>query len=217
MKKSDLVKKVQKEIKRRQGQSRCIEQQEIKRVLKQQIGDKHEKRNICLITLGFYVGTRVGELSELKLGDVLNKDWTVKDTVVLRKEYTKTKQSRELFLTKDNVRKSIQDYVQERREKEGLDDKDFKKKLFKSQKGEGFSGRTLQRCLKNMFRSVGLDESCSSHSMRRTFVTNLFENGCDVKIVSKLVGHSNIQTTLNTYYTVRNDVLRDVTKNLVIR
>jgi integrase/recombinase XerD len=206
-----------KTIKRRQGQSRCLTLKEVKRVLQGQVGTKHEKRNICLLTMGFYGGNRVGELSNLQICDVLNKDWTVKETVILRKEYTKTKQTRQLFLTNKTVRKSIEDYILERREFDGLTVRSFNKPLFKTQKGTGFTNVTLQRCMKDMFRSVGLDDNVSSHSMRRTFVTNLFEQGVDVKVVSKLVGHSNVQTTLNTYYTVRNDRLKDITESLVIR
>ena len=204
-------------MKRRQGQSRCLNLKEIRRVIQGQVGTKHEKRNICLLTMGFYGGTRVGELSELRLCDVLNDDWTVKDTVILRKEYTKTKQTRELFLTNKIVRKSIEDYITERREFDGLTKVHFKRHLFKTQKTGGFTKITLQRCIKDMFRKVGLDDNVSTHSMRRTFVTNLFENGVDVKIISKLVGHSNVQTTLNTYYTVRNDRLMDITENLTLR
>lgn len=206
-----------KKIERRQGQSRLLDLKEIKRVLQGQVGTKHEKRNICLLTMGFYGGTRVGELSELRICDVLNDDWTVKDTVILRKEFTKTKQTRELFLTNKIVRKSIEDYITERREFDGLTKVHFKRNLFKTQKGTGFTNRTLQRCIKDMFRKVGLDDNVSTHSMRRTFITNLFEDGIDVKIISKLVGHSNVQTTLNTYYTVRNDRLMDITENLTLR
>ena len=113
--------------------------------------------------------------------------------------------------------KSIEDYVTFRRELDGLTVKSFNKPLFKSQKGGGFTKITLQRCIKDLFRKVGLDDQVSTHSMRRTFVTNLFENGVDVKIVSKLVGHTNVQTTFNTYYHVRNEVLKDVTQNLVLK
>jgi integrase/recombinase XerD len=203
-------------FKRRQGQSRCLTQHEVKRVMNYQFG-RHKIRNICLLTLGFFGGTRVGELSELKISDVLNSDWTVKETVILRKEYTKTNETRQLFLTNKVVRRSIEDYVTERRELGGLTLRNFNKPFFKSQKGNGFTNVSLQRCIKEMFKNVGLNDNVSTHSMRRTFVTNLFEQGIDVKIVSKLVGHSNIQTTMNTYYTVRDDRLKDVTQNFVIR
>jgi integrase/recombinase XerD len=217
MKKKQLVKKTQNTIIRRQGQSRCLDEKEIKRVIKLQVGTTYEKRNICLLTMGFYGGCRVGELSNLTIGDVFNKDWTIKEVVILRKEYTKTKQTRQLFLTNEHITKSINNYITERKETEGLDLTDFKRKLFRTQKSDGFSGRTLQRCLKLIFKNSGLDEMVSTHSMRRTFITNLFENGVDVKIVSKLVGHTNIQTTLNTYYTVRDDRLKEITRDLVLR
>jgi integrase len=41
---------------------------------------------------------RVGEVSQLKLKDVLDENWNIKEEVVLRKEYTKTKQNRVVYL-----------------------------------------------------------------------------------------------------------------------
>ena len=71
--------------------------------------------------------------------------------------------------------------------------------------------------IKKMFRDVGLDEMCSSHSLRRTFITNLFQSGINTKIVSQLSGHSNVQTTLNYYYQETDEVLKDVVGEMVIR
>jgi len=38
-----------------------------------------------------------------------------------------------------------------------------------------------------------------AHTLRRTFATQLFERNMDVKMVSKLMGHTSIQTTLDIY------------------
>ena len=70
MNKKQLVKKIQNTIKRRQGQSRCLDEKEIKRVIKLQVGTTYEKRNVCLLTMGFYGGCRVGELSNLTIGSL---------------------------------------------------------------------------------------------------------------------------------------------------
>lgn len=37
------------------------------------------------------------------------------------------------------------------------------------------------------------------HSLRHTYATRLFERDVQAKVVSELLGHSNIATTLNTY------------------
>jgi len=52
----------------------------------------------------------------------------------------------------------------------------------------------------NQFRrlrkQLGLPKEARLHDLRHTFATNLCEKGVSVDVVSKLLGHSNIQTTL---------------------
>lgn len=42
-------------------------------------------------------------------------------------------------------------------------------------------------------------EPCGLHTLRHTFASRLFKNGVDAKIVSELLGHSNVAITYNTY------------------
>ena len=44
------------------------------------------------------------------------------------------------------------------------------------------------------------------HSLRHTYATRLFEAGVHPKTVQKLMGHSDITTTLNIYTHVDEDV-----------
>ena len=52
------------------------------------------------------------------------------------------------------------------------------------------------------------------HALRHTFATNLIRNGADVKSVSMLLGHRDIQTTLNFYCHAGIDAKRDAMTHL---
>jgi integrase/recombinase XerD len=165
--------------------------------------------------MSIYLGMRVGEIAQLKMGDVVNEDLSIKEQVVLRKEYTKTNQTRVVYLVHKEVRKSLTDYINYRKECDG--NVKSNKALFVSQKKSGFSPRTLQRLYKNMYRSVIGDEMVSSHSGRRTFISNLITQGIDMKTVSTLAGHSSIQTTVDTYAVANPNKMEMVCRSINIQ
>jgi len=205
-------------MERRNGQSRLLTKDEIKRVIQFQKNSRHSIRNVCLVSFSFLTGCRVGEISKLKLQDVVNEDWTIKNKTVLRKEYTKTNQTRDIYLVDEKLRKSLDRYITHRRKTEKLEPTKicFEKPLFISQKNGGFTPRTLQRLYKNMYRGVGLDEMVSSHSGRRTYICNLVSSGVDMKTVSTLAGHTSIQTTMDTYAKTNPIEMEKVCRNISI-
>lgn len=50
----------------------------------------------------------------------------------------------------------------------------------------------------------------SLHSLRHTFATNCYYKGCNVKILSKLLGHSSTTITYNTYINLYGDALEEM-------
>ena len=50
------------------------------------------------------------------------------------------------------------------------------------------------------------------HVFRHTFATNCYNRGCDVKILSKLLGHASVTVTYNTYIHLFGDALEDMRK-----
>lgn len=50
------------------------------------------------------------------------------------------------------------------------------------------------------------------HAFRHTFATNCYNRGCDVKILSKLLGHSNVTITYNVYIHLFGDALEEMRK-----
>lgn len=52
------------------------------------------------------------------------------------------------------------------------------------------------------------------HAFRHTFATNCYERGCDVKILSKLLGHADVAITYNTYIHLYGDALEEMRKGI---
>ena len=71
---------------------------------------------------------------------------------------------------------------------------DANRALFQNQKGGAFSANTMTQLFVNIYRAVGF-ENASSHSGRRTFITELASKGVSVRVLAELAGHSSIQTT----------------------
>ena len=46
------------------------------------------------------------------------------------------------------------------------------------------------------FEFSGIDKHITPHSFRRSYATNLYNNGVDVKKIQKLLGHARIEMTL---------------------
>lgn len=63
--------------------------------------------------------------------------------------------------------------------------------------------KTFNRVCSNADITDNMD-GVGAHCLRHTFATSLFESGVDAKIISELLGHSDISVTLNTYVSVTN-------------
>lgn len=58
--------------------------------------------------------------------------------------------------------------------------------------------RTMQNHFKQILAEAGVSDK-NFHMLRHTFSTNCIEGGTDVKSLSELLGHSDVQITLNRY------------------
>lgn len=75
--------------------------------------------------------------------------------------------------------------------------------------GNPFSYKTLLRYVRYACKQSGIPYY-GLHVFRHTFATNCYYNGCDVKILSKLLGHASASITYNIYIHLFDDALEEM-------
>jgi integrase/recombinase XerD len=182
-------------------QAKVLSSIEIRKVLDYVATRKHSVRNRALITIMFNTGMRVSEVASLRVKDVLDSEGAVKNEIMLAAENTKTNEARTVFVN-EKLRKELQQYAKL------LVKANPNNKFFYSQKSksDGFTANTLTQFFHYLYRRSGID-GASSHSGRRTFITNLASKGVGVRVLMSLSGHKNISTT-QAYIDVNDEMKR---------
>jgi len=179
-------------MKKENGKAKVLNKTEFNRVVKFQISTRHGLRNVLLLHLSFFLGLRSKEMASLIIGDLMDVNGDLKEEVTLKRHQTKRGKQRRFYITNDKLKKVILQYLNTRKGVNG--NWDLNAPLIKNQMPSGkFSSASLQQCFKKMYESVGID--ASSHSGRRSFCTNLSENGISITNLQTLMGHQSISTT----------------------
>ena len=182
-------------------QAKTLKSDELRRVLDHIATRKHSARNRALVIASFYSGCRVGELASLTYADVVDEMGRVRDEIRLRAENTKTNDARIVFVN-SKLKKELQLYAN------FYKPANVQLKFFYSQKraSDGYSTNSLTQFFLHLYKRAGLF-GASSHSGRRTFITNLASKGVGVRVLASLAGHRNISTT-QAYIDVNDDMKR---------
>lgn len=157
---------------------------------------------IYLIQL--FTGMRIGEVLALKISDIdfnnnqinvsktLTRDINYRVTI---KESTKTRTGERVIPIPRMIRKMLKERVT-------LSINNGKEYLFLTKNGNYIDSRDANKFLKSLLNEFIDSKGISSHNLRHTYITRCAESGMNPSVLKKLVGHSDIQTTLGTYTTV---------------
>jgi integrase/recombinase XerD len=182
------------------SQAKTLTPVEIEQVLNYIAQHNFSLRNRVMLLTGLFSGMRVGEISSLSIGDVMNFDRSVKAEVRLTAEQTKGRQPRTVFLPK-KLRDELASYLVLR-----IDAK-YEHPLFVTSGRKSFSANVMAQHFHHLFKRAGI-AGASSHSMRRSFITNLATKGIGVRVLASLAGHRSIAVT-QRYIDVNDEMKRN--------
>ena len=176
------------------AQAKTLSTAEIEQLLTHITTRKYAARNRAMMLLTHWAGLRIGEVACLRWCDVTTTDGTVKDEIRLLPDMTKGRHARTVFVNA-KLKAELQDYADQAK----CVERSYP--FFASQKSvkAGFSANSLAQTFALLYEGAGL-EGASSHSGRRTFLTNLANKGTAIHILKTLAGHRSISTTAAYLY-----------------
>ena len=176
------------------AQAKTLTKEEMARVLDFITTRKYAARNRAMMLLTHLAGLRIGEVACLRWSDVMNLEGAVKDEIRLLPDMTKGRHARTVFVN-IRLREELAAYAAQAK----CVDRSYP--FFASQKSvkTGFSANSLAQTFALLYAGAGL-EGASSHSGRRTFLTNLANKGTAIHILKTLAGHRSISTTAAYLY-----------------
>ena len=160
--------------------------------------NQNKIRDYCIVTLFLNCGMRLSELTGINLNDISQDLASIRILGKRRKE-------RFVYLN-EPCRGSLGDYLETRKKLEGVKDGNA---LFISRNRGRLSNSTVQKMLDQSFMKAGLaDKNYSTHKLRHTAATLMYQNGVDTRILQEILGHEHLNTT-QIYTHIENTQLKE--------
>lgn len=170
--------------------ARPLSKQEVERVLEAFSG-RHRCRDRALFLTGIYSGFRISELLSLRVKDVTENNGQISERITVQRLRMKGKHRSRSVILHPQARKALQEYLFDA----GLTlafDVDPCELLFP------FRRQHAHRILARAFRAAGISGRVSSHSLRKTFAANVFNNlGRNVFLTASALGHQSPASTVH--------------------
>jgi len=147
---------------------------EIRKLIANTSNTKHK----LIIKLLYGTGLRVSEIVNLKKEDINFEE------SLIHIKLAKGKKDRFVKIP-ESISKELQKFSELEKGKY----------LFESNRGGKLTTSTIQAILKNAAKKARIKKRVYPHLLRHSFATHLLEQGTDLRIIQKLLGHSDIKTT----------------------
>ncbi len=163
-------------------------------ILKESLNDSDGIRDKLIIEMLYATGVRVSELVNIKYSDIDFNNRRIrvcgkgnKERVVYYGEYAED---------------ALKEYMSTHKKNE-------ENYLFTNSRGGNLTDRGVRYIIDNIMNKLSIKVHVTPHVIRHTFATDMLNNGCDIKIVQELLGHSSLRTT-EIYTHVTNERIKKV-------
>jgi site-specific recombinase XerD len=161
-----------------------LSEEEVKKIIQSIDNLKHR----CMISVTYSAGLRLGELLNLKIGDIDSKRMLI---FIHQGKGNKDRVTLLSIKVLDLLRKYYQSYHPQ----------DY---LFEGVTGGRYAERSIQQVLRRACVKTGILKKVTMHTLRHSFATHLLEHNTDIRYIQSLLGHSNPKTTqIYTHITTR--------------
>ena len=155
---------------------KVLSKQDVKKIIEVTTNVKHK----AIISAIYGLGLRVSEVLALQVKDIDSK------RMLVYINDSKGKKDRVVMLPK-KLLELLRNYFIEYKPTTFL---------FEGQKKQKYTATSTRKIFINAKTKANVSTTATLHTLRHSFATHLLENGTDIRLIQKLLGHKNIKTTL---------------------
>lgn len=163
-------------------------------IINESTKDKDGVRDRLIIEMLYATGVRVSELVNIQVNDI---DFNNRRIIVLGKG-----NKERIVYYGEYAEEVLKEYMKTHERKNH-------NYLFVNSKGGQLTDRGVRYIIDNIMSKLSVKTHVTPHVLRHTFATDMLNNGCDIKVVQELLGHSSLKAT-EIYTHVTNEHLKKV-------
>lgn len=176
-------------------QSKILNKSQIRMVGDYLLSKRYGLRDQTIFYLSIKCGLRSKEISHLKWWMVMDSDGSIGDYLNLPNSSSKGKSGRVVPLNKD-LKNNLEEMLEDHRKFRDFDPQTSF--IVRTERSKSTSPQSVVNMFQRWYNDLGLI-GCSSHSGRRTFITETSKKissvGGSLRDIQLMVGHSSLQTT----------------------
>jgi integrase/recombinase XerD len=184
----------------RHGQAKVLDQAEIQLLFNVGLTTLRDR---CLFGICLYTACRINEACTLRRVDVFDKKRNVRSSLIIRKGNSKGKLATRCIPIGEDLQALLTEY----------NPPESQQFLFPGRWGKSYiNPMSASRILREAFDRIGI-EGASTHSLRRTALTTMSNNGIPLRIIQEVSGHRSLEV-LEEYLAVKDEQVRGAIASL---